>query len=71
MDNIVRLDVKMKENEAFIVYGILDESYKELLRALEGKSSIEEIDNYEPETIKEAAKGLERIINELELVLEV
>lgn len=71
MDNIVRLDVKMKENEALIVYGILEESYKELLRNLEGKGSIEGTEDLEPETIKSAAKGFERIINELELVLEV
>lgn len=71
MDNVVRLDVKMKEDEAFIVYGILEETYKELLRTLEGKGSIEGTDKLEPEAIKAATKGFERIINELELYLEV
>ncbi len=71
MDNIVRLDVKMKENEAVALYGLLKGVKEDLsIRILEEASKASKVSDISSALVA-GQKGVDRLMNELELVLEV
>lgn len=70
MTDIVKFDVKMKEDEAVALYGLLVGVEKGFDEVLEGEIDLEG-DSVSIETIDLSKKALDRLIKEMELYLEV
>lgn len=70
MADIIKFDVKMKEDEAVALYGLLvgvGEGFDEVLKGVD----LKEDGSVSIETVELGKKGLNRLINEMELYLEV
>lgn len=70
MTDIIKFDVKMKEDEAVALYGLLVGVERGFDEVLEGEIDLED-DSVSIETIDLSKKGLDRLIKEMELYLEV
>lgn len=70
MTDIIKFDVKMKEDEAVALYGLLVGVEKGFDEVLDGDIDLED-DSVSIETIELSKKGLNRLINEMGLYLEV
>lgn len=70
MTDIIKFDVKMKEDEAVALYGLLVGVEKGFDEVLEGEGDLKENDSVSIETIDLSKKGLDRLIKEMELYLE-
>lgn len=70
MTDIIKFDVKMTEDEAVALYGLLVGVEKGFDEVLEGEIDLED-DSVSIETIELSKKGLDRLIKEMELYLEV
>lgn len=71
MADIINFDVKMTEDEAVALYGLLVGVEKGFDEVLEGEVDLKEDGSVSTETIELSKKGLNRLINEMELYLEV
>lgn len=70
MTDIIKFDVKMKEDEAVALYGLLVGVEKGFDEVLDGEIDLED-DSVSIETIELSKKGLDRLLNEMGLYLEV
>lgn len=71
MADIIKFDVKMTEDEAVALYGLLVGVEEGLKLALEGEIDLGEKVSSPDEATVLGKKGLNRLINEMELYLEV
>lgn len=71
MTDIIKLDVKMKEDEAVALYGLLKGVKKDLsIDILEEASKASEVSDISS-ALMAGQKGVNRLMNEMELYLEV
>ena len=71
MTDIIKLDVKMKEDEAVALYGLLKGVKKDLsIDILEEASKASEVSDISS-ALMAGQQGVNRLMNEMELYLEV
>lgn len=71
MADVIKLDVKMTRDEAVALYGLLKEVKKDIsIRILEEASKASEVSDISS-ALMAGKKGVDRLLSEMELYLEV